>query len=86
MPLIAASASKNQYLGIGDSEGTLLVLLLPRFYARPLPNENHVMTELMNREDNRMTSWMTESDHRADKIQAISYNWKQSRLSVPYLF
>lgn len=69
-----------------DSEGVLLVLLLPRFYARPLPNEDYVMTELMNREDNRMSSWMKEMETRAEKIQSVNYNWQQSRVTVRFHF
>jgi len=81
LPVIAASASKNQYLAVTDSDGILLVLLLPRFYARPLPNEDFVMTELMNREDNRMTSWKKEAESRADKIQSVNYHWELSRMT-----
>lgn len=82
LPKIAASASKNQYLAVTDSDGVLLVLLLPRFYARPLPNEDHTMTELMNREDTRMSSWTHDKDGRADKIRAVNYEYEQSRIQV----
>ncbi|CAL8110058.1 unnamed protein product [Orchesella dallaii] len=81
IPKIAASASKNQYLAVTDSDGVVLVLLLPRFYARPLPNEDHVVRELMNREDSRMTAWVKEMEERSDKIQSVNYSWQQSRVT-----
>lgn len=85
LPKIAASASKNQYLAVTDSEGVLMVLLLPRFYARPLPNEEHAIIELMSREDNRMNSWDKEHESRAEKIHSVNYNWQQSRILVRFL-
>jgi len=79
---VAASASKKQFLAVSDSEGFLYVLVLPRFYARPLPHEDGVMTELMNREDKRMNAWVTEEETRMEKIQAVNNSWKATRVVV----
>jgi len=82
LPKLPAVGTKKQFLAIGDSEGSLYVLVLPRFYAKPQPTEDMTMTELMQREEKRMHDWVADQETRMEKLEAVNAAWKASMKPV----
>ena len=73
---------KKHFLAAGDSQGNMFVMLVPRYYTKPKPQEDQYVLELMNREETRMAGWVTDAENRDERIKAINQAFKDSRTMV----
>jgi hypothetical protein len=75
-----ALTQKKHFLGVGDSQGNLFVMLIPRYYSKLQPSENQTIIELMNREESRMSAWVADTENRQERIRVINQQWKDKRV------
>ncbi|CAG7727820.1 unnamed protein product [Allacma fusca] len=75
-----ALTQKKHFLAVGDSQGNLFVMLIPRYYSKLQPSENQTIVELMNREESRMSAWVSDTESRQERIRVINQQWKDKRV------
>eukprot|EP00798_Chlamydomonas_sp_ICE-L_P031615 gene31615-6811_t len=63
------SGHGQQFLALGDSEGSLRILELPRNLRRPVPNEKKMMTVYLEREASRIEDVMARLPARSGKLK-----------------